>query len=199
MLSETQKRLIEQASVTVWIRAREARSAGVLVGGQLILTAAHNVISAIEERSSLPLAEALIGLSMGDHLVVDIETAQGLLHVAPPGHRARGRHQPCWGHSMIRCSGTRPRRGRPGARRSAPVPLCYEQFPFMSPDPRGGLYPPRDVVRGDGTAGRADIAWLLDHHARRHRSWDVRQSHCHRPGDACRDCVAGGGHRVTCA
>ena len=128
MLSETQKRLIEQASVTVWIRAREARGRGVLVGGQLILTAAHNVISAIEERSSLPLAEALIGLSMGDHLVVDIETAQ-VCCTWRPWPSSPWPTSPCWGHSMIRCFGTRPRRMRPGARRSHPFPSATNSFP----------------------------------------------------------------------
>jgi hypothetical protein len=81
MLSLPLQRHIADACVTVRIGENFGR--GVLVSGQLILTAAHNVIAALEHRAPLPLDEALIGLGLGDHVTIEIETTHGRLYVAP--------------------------------------------------------------------------------------------------------------------
>ena len=156
MLSETQQRLIEQASVTVWIREREAMGRGVLVSGQLILTAAHNVIYAIEERSSLPLASTLIGLGMGDPMAVEIKTTHGLLHVAPLAI------EPVTDIAVLgaldgqvffdECEAY-----EAWCEAVAPVPLCYEQFPFMTPIPVA-VYTHRGTWL-EGTAQQGGPTW----------------------------------------
>ena len=81
MVSDAQRQRIAAACVTVRIGDNFGR--GVLVSGQLILTAAHNVIAALADRSSLPLEHALIGLGMGDHVTIEIETTHGRLFAAP--------------------------------------------------------------------------------------------------------------------
>ena len=71
------------ADACVTVRIGENFGRGVLVSGQLILTAAHNVIAALEHRSPHPWGEALIGLGMGDHVTIEIDTMHGRLYVAP--------------------------------------------------------------------------------------------------------------------
>jgi hypothetical protein len=74
---------IAAACVTIRINDEDNFGRGVLVGGQLILTAAHTVIHAVDHRSPYPCAHALIGLSLGDHLRLHIETTHGTLYVRP--------------------------------------------------------------------------------------------------------------------
>jgi len=62
--------MIEQACVTV--RKGEERGRGVLVDGELILTAAHCVTHTIEGH-----------MVLGDYFVQEIETSHGLLRVQP--------------------------------------------------------------------------------------------------------------------
>src|SRR5262245_44270470 len=81
MLTEELKRRIAEACVT--IAYQDLRGQGVLVGGQLILTAAHNVLYLLDQQSERPLASALVGLSLGDYAIVPLETSHGLLYAAP--------------------------------------------------------------------------------------------------------------------
>jgi len=134
VLSEIQQRRIEQASVTVWIRAREAMGRGVLVGGQLILTAAHNIIHALEERSPWPVASLLIGLSMGDRMVVEIETAQGLLHVAPLAIDPVSDMAVLGPLDEQEC-GEQVEAYEAWCAATAPVSLCLHDFPLREPIP----------------------------------------------------------------
>jgi hypothetical protein len=81
MLSDALKHQIAEACVTVPTGTGFGR--GVLVGGQLLLTAAHVVIPALAHVSPYPLDAALIGLSLGDHVVLELTTTREIVHVAP--------------------------------------------------------------------------------------------------------------------
>ena len=81
MLADALQSRIADACVTVV--AGDGFGRGVLVGGQLILTAAHTIIDALAPRSPRDLASALVGLSLGVQVVVPLMTTRGRLHVAP--------------------------------------------------------------------------------------------------------------------
>jgi hypothetical protein len=81
MLSDAMKQRIAEACVSLPMDPGFGR--GVLVGGQLIVTAAHNVLIQLEQTGRRPLADTLMGLGLGDHAKLPIETAHGRLFVAP--------------------------------------------------------------------------------------------------------------------
>jgi hypothetical protein len=69
ILSTDTQQQIADACVTVHI-GKDGFGRGVLVGGGLVMTAAHNVILAIAESSPRSLDDALVGLALGDHTPV---------------------------------------------------------------------------------------------------------------------------------
>jgi Trypsin-like peptidase domain len=71
MLSEQQRRAIAHACVTI-IRSDGGRGRGVLVPGNLVLTAAHCVTYSIEGE-----------MALGDHFFDELETPQGRVKVTP--------------------------------------------------------------------------------------------------------------------
>jgi hypothetical protein len=76
MVHHINRRLIEAATVTI-VDKEGLIGRGILVPGQLILTAAHCLTYDMNGHD-------LIGLSLGDHCLVHIDTAQGQrLHVTP--------------------------------------------------------------------------------------------------------------------
>jgi len=132
MLSDAQRHMVENACVT--LHHGELRGQGVLVGGQFILTAAHNVLYLLEQKYDTPLASTLVGMALGDHRVVELETSRGLLHVAPVAI------EPVTDIAVLGALDDQMFFDECEAYEAwceavAPVPLCYEQFPFMTPVP----------------------------------------------------------------
>jgi len=132
MLSDIQRHIVENACVTV--HYGDCREQGVLVGGQLILTAAHNVLYVLEQKYDAPLASTLVGMALDDHVVVEIETTHGLLHVKPVAI------EPATDIAVLGALDDQVFFKKWEAYETwceavAPVPLCYDQFPFMTPIP----------------------------------------------------------------
>jgi len=158
MLSEAIKRRIADACVTVG--SGDVKGRGVLVGAQLVLTAAHNIVYYLDETAPRPLASAPVGLATGDHVVIPIETSHGLLHVAPLAI------EPVQDIAVLGALDNQVFWDEVEAYEAwceavAPIPLCYEDLPLWQPVPVA-VYTHRDTwLEGTAELGRPDARWTI--------------------------------------
>src|SRR5262245_19452650 len=157
MLPDAMKQRIAEACVTVHMG--EGFGRGVLVGGQLILTAAHNMLCALDRSSSLPLASALVGLALGDHVMLELTTTCGVVHVAPymldpaTDIAVLGPldNQVCWDQAEAYEAWTES---------VTPVSICTDDFPFPEPFPAAVYTHHRTWLAGTAKQRRAHAPCL---------------------------------------